>query len=71
MSWEVQFRKAESELDLKLSSFQTLSAENDSKKLESEIEQLLTKLNEIVNLQDSVPKMSGTVYNLVLISLFI
>ena len=60
MSWEVQFRKAESELELKLSSFQNLSPENDSVKLESEIEQLLIRLNKIINDQESQnPKMTG------------
>ena len=60
MSWEVQFRKAESELELKLSSFQNLSPENDSVKLESEIEQLLIRLNKIMNDQEEQnPKMTG------------
>ena len=60
MSWEVQFRKAESELELKLSSFQNLSPENDSVKLESEIEQLLIRLNKIMNDQEGQnPKMTG------------
>jgi len=59
MSWEVQFRKAESELELKLSSFQNLSPENDSVKLESEIEQLLIRLNKIMNDQEGQnPKMT-------------
>ena len=63
MSWEVQFRKAESELELKLSSFQNLSPENDSVKLESEIEQLLIRLNKIMNDQEGQnPKMTGKSY---------
>ena len=58
MSWEVQFRKSEAELDLKLSSFQNLSPENDSVQLEAEIETLLNKLNSIVKEQDQNPKVS-------------
>ena len=58
MSWEVQFRKSEAELDLKLSSFQNLSPENDSVQLEAEIETLLNKLNSIVKVQDSSPNVS-------------
>ena len=58
MSWEVQFRKSEAELDLKLSSFQNLSPENDSVQLEAEIETLLNKLNSIVKEQDSSPNVS-------------
>merc|ERR1711892_850758 len=58
MSWEVQFRKSEAELDLKLSSFQNLSTEHDSVQLEAEIETLLNKLNQIVKEQDQNPNVS-------------
>merc|ERR1712106_794886 len=57
MSWEVQFRKSEAELDLKLSSFQNLSTEHDSVQLEAEIETLLNKLNQIVKEQDQNPNV--------------
>ena len=69
MSWEVQFRKAESELELKLSSFQNLLPENDSVKLESEIEQLLIRLNKIMNDQEGQnPKMTGDLWNTMFIA---
>merc|ERR1711892_993106 len=58
MSWEVQFRKSEAELDLKLSSFQNLSTEHDSVQLEAEIETLLNKLNQVVKEQDQNPNVS-------------
>ena len=53
MSWEIQFRKKESELDLKLTSLQNLSGESDSTHLENEIDHLLDQLNEVVNTADN------------------
>ena len=53
MSWEIQFRKKESELDLKLTSLQNLSPESDSTHLENEIDNLLDQLNQVVNKADS------------------
>ena len=60
MSWEIQFRKKESELDLKLTSLQNLSPESDSTHLENEIDNLLDQLNQVVNKADSSSATSSS-----------
>jgi hypothetical protein len=49
MSWEIQFRKKEADLDQKLTFLQNFNSDSDSSHLESEINNLLDHLNAIVN----------------------
>ena len=60
MSWEIQFRKKEAELDLKLTSLQNLSPESDSSHLESEIDSLLDHLNDIIDQAESNSSTSSS-----------
>lgn len=60
MSWEIQFRKKEAELDLKLTSLQNLNPDSDSSHLESEIDHLLDHLNEIIDAAESASTTSSS-----------
>ena len=60
MSWEINFRKKEAELDLKLTSLQNLHQESDSSHLESDIDLLLDQLNEIVDQAENSSSLSSS-----------
>ena len=49
MSWEIQFRKTEAQLDIKLASFLNPQSFANGDHLENEINRLLDELTEIID----------------------